>query len=253
MRRSIHVLFVVCCLAVLSSTVTVAQNTKLLFNSVPITNSATLNAPDIPGVADWFITNPLPTWDQAAPFASTQVLLSCTATTGTTWDTASLMGPPIDTAHPAPTLIVDNYIQVQTNTESGPAIPDQNLCRIGDSASEPRCFAGSDVYPSGVPWNPADVAIHYTGVANQSFNVTPGVALYTIRLMDWGFTYASSSVTLNTSCGIVDKVCHYSAGPGGGKWKTLMSDPSGIFNGHLKQHSNDHAGACTGNEVVPTT
>jgi hypothetical protein len=250
MRRSIHVLFVVCCLAVLSSTVTVAQ-TKLLFNSVPITDSATLNAPDIPGVADWFITNPLPTWDQAAPFASTQVLLSCT-----TGDTATLMGPPIDAAHPAPTLIVDNYIQVQTNTESGPAISDQNLCHLNpsDLTSEPRCFVRSDVYPGGVPSDPANVAGHYAGVADQTFNVVSGVALYTIRLMDWGFTYASSSVTLKTSCGIVDKVCHYSAGPGGGKWKTLMSDPSGIFNGHLKQHINDHVGACKGNEVVvPTT
>src|SRR5258706_5295325 len=111
MRRWFNVLFVVCCLAVLSSTVTVAQNTKLLFNAVPITDSATLNAPDIPGVAAWFTTNPLPTWDQAAPFASTQVLLSCTGGTGD----ATLVGPP--PANGEKTLIVDNYIQVQTNTE----------------------------------------------------------------------------------------------------------------------------------------
>ena len=63
MRRWVHVPFVVCCLAVLSSTVTVAQNTQQLFQPINVQDSANLG---LPGVATW--TPGATTQDDAKPF-----------------------------------------------------------------------------------------------------------------------------------------------------------------------------------------
>ena len=197
-------------LAVLCATA-VSQNTKQLFQPVAITDSG-------PILADY---------TDATPFATTTVYMDCEE-----GDTAVVSGTQNGTAD---SLIVDNYIQVQSDTLKG-ATATTDIC---PNLATAGCFSGTNS-PTAKFGQPAENG--YYPVPDQAVPLVEGKALYTFRLMDWGVALAASPVWLRTSCHIFDLVCHYDNGKK--MFKTLTLDPNGIA-AHLKQHSNDYLGACT--------
>lgn len=229
--RRVSLLFA---LALASSTL-VAQTYKPLFPAVDIAWSPVAypySDSIVPTVAlPWAgVTGgsgTLTTFEDAVPFNSTQVYLSCGST-----DTAYLTGSN-DATNTASTLIVDNYVQVQTDSADGSSTQ-QNYCpNVGTGG----CFSGQTVYPNAVIGGKAKD--YYSPVPDQQMNVAVGDALYTIRLMDWGFTKASSAVYLKTTCKVRDQVCHVDNATK--KDKTITIDPAGVA-AHLRQ--GDTLGKC---------
>lgn len=166
-----------------------------------------------------------PTFDLAVPFASKQLYLQCGEGA-----TGQIEGP-----FAGNSLIVDNYIQVQSPDNSI-----QNYCpnvetlgcftlNIGD---DPALYTGQPAESIYGPVSPQDV----------SGSLQPGLGLYTFSLMDWSYTYGSSEVSLRTTCAIKDKVCHYDNGKKGYKTLTLGA---AAMPAHLNHHPNDYLGACT--------
>jgi hypothetical protein len=232
MRKSISLSFAVA--VVVSSLSANAQTSyKQLFQPVSVSDSATLS---LPGVDTFTPGSTTP--DDAKLFASTSVFLSCPADGS---GTALLSGDNGTGPNVGQSLIVDNFISVLTNLSTEQYIP----------ADRSQLFSAQNVYPSanlisggylnGPVWTPVGTPA-YSPVADQPFNVTPGDSVYTIRLMDWGYTYGSSAVWLKTTCVVHDKVCHHDKGAKGDK--TLTVDPNG-YAAHLAQHSDDYSGACT--------
>jgi hypothetical protein len=86
---------------------------------------------------------------------------------------------------------------------------------------------------------PAESA--YLPVASQDVSAAlqEGVHLYTFRLMDWGYTYASSEIWLTTTCKIKDQVCHFDSGKKTSKTLTLGAS---AIPAHLRH--GDTLGAC---------
>jgi hypothetical protein len=165
------------------------------------------------------------------------VLLSCPADNS---GTASLSGDNGTGPNVGQSLIVDNFIRIQTNQSATPQ----------DILSATSAYSGQNVYPASnaIPylnkpvWTVNAGLPAYLPVIDQTITLTPGDAVYTFSLMDWGYTYGSSAVWLKTSCKVKDRVCHADNGAKGDK--TLILDPNG-YAAHLAQHPNDYAGACT--------
>jgi hypothetical protein len=70
----------------------------------------------------------------------------------------------------------------------------------------------------------------------------PGLGLYTFSLTDFAYTYASSALSLITSCSVKDKVCHFDSGKKGHKTLTVGA---AAIPAHLNNHAGDYLGACT--------
>ena len=164
-------------------------------------------------------------------FKSTQVYLSC-PTAGR--PTSSVSGPN------GGALIVDNTLTVN----------DENLCEMG------KCFSSLVADPGAYVGMPVEMA--YTGIApiNISRQVTTS-GLYTFNLLDFGYTFGSSAIYLNTSCTIIpintpepdpiptttpgdSVVCHRDNGTRG--QQTLNVGPSAVA-AHLAH--GDTLGACS--------
>ena len=236
--RRVTLLFVVC-LAVLSSSVLVAQNTKQLFQPIVVSDSANLPRAGgvgfLPGVSSWQPGST--TADDAVSYQTTSVFLSCPV--GATAWVSGDNGTGRNVGH---SLIVDNYIQVQTNLLDPNTIQNIPLDRSA-------LYSGQNVYPyigpylgKPVDWsNNGAILAAYQAVADQPVALLTGDAVYTFNLMDWGYTYGNSAVWLKTSCTVNDKVCHKDNGAKGDK--TLTRDPNGYV-AHLANHQYDTPGAC---------
>ena len=205
MRKLVHISLAVTASLMVTGTAWAQQTTKL-FDAVNITLSG-------PG--------PYTSPDDATPFASKQLYLACGAGA-----TATISGPLVNDG-----LIVDNFIQVQ-----GPTDVMTNYCpNIGTKG----CFDGTSVDPKLALGLPAESAYTPVGPQDISSSLVQGLGLYTINLMDWGYTYASSQLTLTTSCAIKDQVCHYDNGKK--QFKTLTVGAAAIP-AHLAH--GDTLGAC---------
>jgi hypothetical protein len=206
-----------CLLAIaglLLATVAHAQTTKKLFEPVAI------------AVSDPAFT--YTDFTSAVPFATAQVYMACEP-----GDTALISGS--DDPAAGPSLIIDNYLEVQIDYKDGTS----SITDYCPNIATTGCFSGTLGDPKSDLGNPA--FFRYLPVADQPIDVAPDKALYTLRLMDWGYTKASSAVWLKTGCHIFDRVCHYDAGKKG--YKTLVIDPNGVA-AHLRQHTGDYLGAC---------
>ena len=173
-------------------------------------------------------------YTSATAFGSKQYYISCLNTQVAPW--AKLSGS--NNLNDTPNLIVDNYIQVERHDESGGDV--ENYCPNIEAAG---CF-------SGVDWSTGGPLAHVTEAASAVYlpvapqEITTVLAadvlrLYTFRLMDWGYTYASSALWLHTNCFIIDEVCHQDKGKK--QYKTLTLDASAI-SAHLAH--GDDIGAC---------
>lgn len=166
-------------------------------------------------------------------FRSAQVYLSCPSSGR---PTSSISGPN------GGNMIVDNVLM----------IGDTNVC----SGS---CFSSLIAEPGAYIGMPVEMA--YVGVA--PINVSREIAasgLYTFDLLDFGYTYGSSAIYLNTNCSIIpintptepepvpvppvtpsgdSVICHRNNGSQGSQ--TLTVGPSAVA-AHLAH--GDTAGAC---------
>ena len=185
-----------------------AQDTVKLLEPVNITSSA-LNVP----------------WDFAVDFASKQLYLQCGPGPGAF---AQLEGPFVGGG-----LIVDNYIQVQS--------PDTSIRNYCPDLESFGCFTLNDD-PGIHVGAAAESAYGPVGPQDVTASLIPGLGLYTFSLMDFGYTYASSELSLRTTCAIKDKVCHFDSGKKGHKTLTVGA---AAIPAHLNNHAGDYLGACT--------
>ena len=95
--------------------------------------------------------------------------------------------------------------------------------------------------PLGVVGSPMEVAYTGVGPVNVSGTIsTSGV--YTFKLMDFGYSYGSNEVHLNTTCTQKVQICHRDNGAHPG-FKTLSIGAAAIQS-HLDNHVGDYVGAC---------
>jgi hypothetical protein len=202
LRRSLLVLVAVGCASLALSAGEV--RTVKLFEPVAIAGST--------GTFDGYTT--------AEQFAERQFYLACEV-----GDTAIVSGPNVGA------FIADNYIQVQADDETP-----LNFCPGIEGTG---CFSGTIADPMALLGEPAESA--YLPVASQDVSAAlqEGVHLYTFRLMDWGYTYASSEIWLTTTCKIKDQVCHFDSGKKTSKTLTLGAS---AIPAHLRH--GDTLGAC---------
>jgi hypothetical protein len=170
---------------------------------------------------------PFPWWvvpdDEAFEFASKQLYLQCDAGA-----TATINGP-----YFGGSLIVDNFINVL-----GPTNVTTRYC---SDAGDNSCFTNAHDYYENVGLA-AEYSYDAVAPVDVSASLVPGLGLYTFSLMDGGVTYASSELTLTTSCAVKDKVCHYDSGKK--SFKTLTVGAAAIP-AHLSKHAGDTLGACS--------
>jgi hypothetical protein len=204
MKGFVSVLAVAACL-VLPRTSS-AQNTVKLLDPVNIAQSPFWQVPI----------------DEAVDYASKQLYLDCHVGAA-----ATILGP-----YPNFGLIVDDFIRVQS--------PDNT---IRNYCADNRCFTlpdGAD--PLAYAGQPADVIYGPVDPVDVSSALVPGLGLYTFSLMDYAYSYASSALSLSTTCAIKDKICHYDNGKKA--YKTLTLGAAAIP-AMLNTHPQDYLGACT--------
>ena len=152
-------------------------------------------------------------------FGTDVIFLTCPAGA-----TATLSGPG------GGDLITDNDLLVNGTT----------VCPFPDG-----CFDGTISDPLLNLGQPAETA--YNGVAPIDISSSLVEGLNVFRLVDRGYTYASSAIDLTTTCTVGYPVCH-SSGQGRSKFKTLVVGSLNAVAAHVRNHAGDHAGACTGDE-----
>jgi hypothetical protein len=183
-----------------------AQQTVKLFDPVNITVSSIIGG--------------LVPVDEAVEFGSKQLYLQCDAGA-----TASVIGGFTNYG-----FILDDFIRVQ-----GPSNQIANYCvptSCFTLAGDPLAYEGQPASAIYGPVDPVDV----------SASLAPGLGLYTFSLMDVGYSYAASEISLTTSCAVKDKICHYDSGKKA--FKTLTVGAAAIP-AHLNTHPGDYLGACT--------
>jgi hypothetical protein len=183
-----------------------AQNTVKLLDPVAIAQSTIPGGLVPPG--------------EAVEFASKQLYLQCDAGA-----TALVVGP-----YPNSGLIVDDYIWVQGPTDQITQYCSPESC-FSDTTGDPLLYLGQPADAAYLPVDPVDV----------SASLVPGLGLYTFSLTDRGYSYASTELSLLTTCAIKDKVCHYDSGKKA--YKTLTVGAAAIP-AHLTKHAGDFLGAC---------
>ena len=159
--------------------------------------------------------------EEAVEFATKQLYLACDAGA-----TASVIGP-----LEGYSLIVDDFIRVLGPTSASTDYCANFGCFTLPNGPDPLLNVGqpAETYYGAVP--PVDV----------STSLVQGLGLYTFSLMDVAYSYASSELSLVTTCAIKDKVCHYDSGKKA--YKTLTVGAAAIP-AHLTKHAGDFLGAC---------
>ncbi len=186
-------------------------------NSVKLFDATPIGASD---------PNVLMNADPYGNFKTAEVYLSC-PTGG--YPTSSLSGPN------GGELIVDNALTIN-----------RSYVRMGNWFS----FAAN---PGGYVGMPVEMAYGGISPVNVGAAIT-ATGLYTFHLIDWGYTYGSSEIYLNTSCAIVPIItpgdppstpsssvlCHRNNGNNGGQ-RTLTVGAAAVA-AHLAH--GDTLGAC---------
>lgn len=131
-------------------------------------------------------------------------------------------------------LIADNFLRLNGT----------NICPAGGS-----CFATTLNDPMQHLGEPAEVSYVGIGPIDISSMLTQGNARYTFTLIDAGYTYASNSIDLNTTCTRTFPVCHRNNGRGKpGQTKTLYVGSQEAVEAHMRH--GDTPGPCPASPPV---
>jgi hypothetical protein len=185
-------------------------------------------------------------FNDAISFGETQVTITCPA--DLTGQTATVSGPLTNGG-----FIADNFLTVTV----GSSTTATNICPDNDNdpntPNQGNCFAGVTSDPSEHIGEAVETSFTAVGPANISSLLLAGTNTYTFNLMDYGGQLGNTQINLTTSCQVVGvgfPVCHRNNGKGkNGQFKTIFVDSTDAVEAHVRNHTGDHAGVCTGSET----
>jgi hypothetical protein len=184
-KMRIRMMLVMLCVMAISP-VAFAQHSVKLFDAVPTTESQL--APDS-------------TYANAIEFDTKQVYLSC-PTNGV--PSGTLSGPE------GTDFLVDNFIRIERSpTNTTDLCPEFQVygCFTPTAGVDPMAHLGEPVTNSLTAVAPLALTEAFLTLYDGSFS-----GVYTFKLMDFSYTYGNTEVWLNTSCRIVEQVCHRNNG-----------------------------------------